>query len=101
MFFELRIIKKLKFRNSIFSTGDDILLIQGPSRYGQAKIVTIAKIPSLQFPILLVAWYYPKNDPLIQDLQLTHLSKNELILSDFQDWQYVESIKGKMKVFTE
>ena len=59
---------KLKFRNTIFVPGDDIVLLQNLDEKKEvyAKIVAIAKIPSVQFPVLLVTWYFTKLDQIVQ-----------------------------------
>lgn len=60
-------LKTLKFKNSLFRPGDDIVAHQkiqdNTESYG--KILLIGKHKKIQFPVLLVAWYYTREDPLI------------------------------------
>lgn len=96
-------IKKLKFRNTIYSPGDDVFLLGGEGKDNTVfgKIAVIAKVTSLQFPIMLVNWYYCKKDPVVEEQHLLHVGKKELIFSRYEDWVYVESLKGKINVLTE
>jgi hypothetical protein len=96
-------LRKLKFRNTIYSPGDDVFLLGGEGKDNTVlgKIALIAKVATLQFPILLVNWYYCKKDPVVEEQHLLHVAKKELIFSGYEDWVYVESLKGKINVLTE
>jgi hypothetical protein len=86
----------------VYSPGDSVRLLDDQDQqrcFG--KIIHIAKIPSLQFPVLLVAWYFHCQDPLLKEQGFSHLSLKELVLSGLVDWQYVESIKEKITVLEE
>lgn len=60
----------------------------------------IVLVPGIKFPVLLVNWYFNLNDPIIVEQGYTHLSKKELIFSDYSDWQYIESVKRKIRIVT-
>jgi hypothetical protein len=78
-------LKKLKFRNTIYSPGDDVFLLGGEGKDNTVlgKIALIAKVSTLQFPILLVNWYYCKKDPVVEEQHLLHVAKKELIFSGY------------------
>jgi hypothetical protein len=59
-------------------------------------IVKIVKIKRVQFPVLLVAWYFSRDDACLSEHNFSHLAKQELILSKYRDWQYMETVKGKI-----
>ena len=60
-----------------------------------------AKVPQIQFPIILIAWYFSKEDPIIKEQAFSHLSAKQLILSKYVDWQYIESLQRKITVINE
>ena len=62
------------------------------------KILTFAQIKRVEYPVLLIAWYYSSKDQIASDLAL---GQHELVISDYLDWQYVETVMGKIKVFSE
>jgi hypothetical protein len=55
-------------------------------------------VPSIQFPVLLLAWYFTRDDPALQEQQSPRLPAKELLLSPYEDWQYVESVKCQAEV---
>lgn len=89
----------MRFRNTLYSPGDDVYFRQaGKDRQPIGKIVAIAKTANIQFPLLLVAWYFSRDDPIIQEQEWSHLGSRELIFSHYEDWQYVEALQGKVRV---
>lgn len=78
--------------------GDNICLWQKETggKKSIGKILQIVKITRVQFPVLLVAWYFSRDDPCVSEQNFNHLGKQELILSKYQDWQYMETVKGKI-----
>lgn len=89
-----RFIEQLKFKNEIYKPGDNIKLTgkEGMNKHLYGKIMLIAKKESIDFPVVLVAWYFNKYDPIIIEQNYSHLSKKELIFSEYEDWQYIETI---------
>jgi hypothetical protein len=61
----------------------------------------IAKVNELQFPTILVNWYSNKYDPFVSEKRYSHVSKKELIFSSYEDWQYIESVKSKIRIVDE
>lgn len=61
----------------------------------------IATVKEIDFPVVLVAWYFNKYDPIIMEQNYSHLSKKQLIFSEYEDWQYVQAIEGKIDVVDE
>ncbi len=62
------------------------------------KIITFATIKKIEFPVLLVSWYYSNKDEIASEIAL---GNQELVMSDYVDWQYVETVMGKIKLVSE
>lgn len=98
----LSFIKQLKFKNTLYSSGDSIRLInEQAQQHCFGRIIHIAKTPTIQFPVMLIAWYFHSQDPLLKEQAFSHLSPKELVLSELVDWQYVESVIEKIRVVGE
>ena len=71
---ELILLTKLKFQNQYYEPGDNIALNGDRKYYG--RILEIASVKDLQFPVLLIAWFYGKEDIIDQKI-----GEKELLLS--------------------
>ncbi len=79
----------MKFRNIIYSVGDDVALDYPGEEYGKILVIIRVKKELMDFPLLKVAWYYSKDNSGIAAADKAYLCKKDLVLTDHTDWQYM------------
>lgn len=86
----------MKSRNMICQRGTNVKLLlpedgsEKKEKHGYGVVISMAVVNNevdVSFPMLKVAWYYDSDDALIQSKR-ENLFPNELVLSEYEDWNY-------------